>query len=77
MQMMYQLIAKEIKSMKLPNSHPQDYLNFYCLGNREQIAGSGAQVSEDAAKVRMSLILPCVGTIKCINRCHYDIQIIT
>ncbi|KAH6784592.1 phospholipase D delta [Perilla frutescens var. hirtella] len=51
MQMMYQLIAKEIKSMKLHNSHPLDYLNFYCLGNREQITDSGAQVSGDAAKI--------------------------
>ncbi|KAJ6680972.1 PHOSPHOLIPASE D [Salix koriyanagi] len=36
-QMMYEVIAKELKSMNLENSHPQDYLNFYCLGNREQV----------------------------------------
>ncbi|KAJ6411952.1 hypothetical protein OIU84_005089 [Salix udensis] len=36
-QMMYGVIAKELKSMNLENSHPQDYLNFYCLGNREQV----------------------------------------
>lgn len=59
MQMMYELIAKEIKSMKLPNAHPLDYLNFYCLGNREQIPGSG-QDSQDAAKVRMCSFLLCV-----------------
>lgn len=40
MQMMYEVIAKELKSMNLENSHPQDYLNFYCLGNREQVSGS-------------------------------------
>jgi phospholipase D1/2 len=40
MQMMYKVIAKELKSMNLENSHPQDYLNFYCLGNREQVPGS-------------------------------------
>ncbi|KAJ6998888.1 phospholipase D delta-like [Populus alba x Populus x berolinensis] len=40
MQMMYEVIAKELKSMNLENSHPQDYLNFYCLGNREQVPGS-------------------------------------
>ncbi|KAL1569779.1 phospholipase D [Salvia divinorum] len=50
MQMMYQVIAKEIKSMKL-KSHPLDYLNFYCIGKREQITGPGAQVSGDAAKI--------------------------
>ncbi|XP_010266912.1 PREDICTED: phospholipase D delta [Nelumbo nucifera] len=37
MQMMYEVVAKELKSMQLENSYPQDYLNFYCLGNREQI----------------------------------------
>jgi hypothetical protein len=36
MRMMYEIIARELKSMKLDNSHPQDYLNFYCLGNREK-----------------------------------------
>ncbi|WCJ44295.1 phospholipase D delta [Euphorbia peplus] len=35
--MMYDLIAKELKSMNMEDSHPQDYLNFYCLGNREEI----------------------------------------
>ncbi|KAK7352205.1 hypothetical protein VNO80_17623 [Phaseolus coccineus] len=34
MQMMYDVIAREIKAMEL-DSHPLDYLNFYCLGNRE------------------------------------------
>ncbi|KAL9276383.1 hypothetical protein ACSQ67_026066 [Phaseolus vulgaris] len=34
MQMMYDVIAREIKAMQL-DSHPLDYLNFYCLGNRE------------------------------------------
>lgn len=36
MKMMYEIIALELKSMQL-DSHPQDYLNFYCLGNREQL----------------------------------------
>ncbi|KAG6432008.1 hypothetical protein SASPL_103580 [Salvia splendens] len=36
MQMMYELIAKEIKSANRVNAHPTDYLNFYCLGNREE-----------------------------------------
>lgn len=37
MQMMYEIIAGELKSMHLESSHPQDYLNFYCLGNREEL----------------------------------------
>lgn len=36
MQVMYEIIAKELKAMNLENLHPQDYLNFYCLGNREE-----------------------------------------
>lgn len=37
--------------MKLLNSHPLDYLNFYCLGNREPITNTASQVSGDADKV--------------------------
>ncbi|GAA0143638.1 phospholipase [Lithospermum erythrorhizon] len=50
MQMMYQIIAQELKSMEIVDSHPLDYLNFYCLGNREErpnTAGSNG----DAEKV--------------------------
>ncbi|XP_047170459.1 phospholipase D delta-like [Vigna umbellata] len=36
MQMMYNVIARELKVMELDH-HPQDYLNFYCLGNREPL----------------------------------------
>lgn len=35
--MMYEIIAQELNSMQMENSHPQDYLNFYCLGNREEV----------------------------------------
>ncbi|XP_074372997.1 phospholipase D delta-like isoform X2 [Apium graveolens] len=35
MKMMYEIIARELQSANFENSHPQDYLNFYCLGNRE------------------------------------------
>lgn len=34
MEMMYRVIATEIHESEVPG-HPQDYLNFYCLGNRE------------------------------------------
>ncbi|WMV16574.1 hypothetical protein MTR67_009959 [Solanum verrucosum] len=50
-QMMYQVIATELKSMQILDSHPQDYLNFYCLGNREEIPGSIAQSSGNGDKV--------------------------
>ncbi|GKV42898.1 hypothetical protein SLEP1_g50258 [Rubroshorea leprosula] len=37
MQMMYAIIAQELKAMDMEDLHPQDYLNFYCLGNREKL----------------------------------------
>ncbi|CAI9777691.1 unnamed protein product [Fraxinus pennsylvanica] len=51
MQMMYQVVAQELKSMQLVDSHPLDYLNFYCLGNREEIPDTMAQSTADADKV--------------------------
>ncbi|PWA60945.1 hypothetical protein CTI12_AA381820 [Artemisia annua] len=36
MQMMYNVVALAIKSMQI-NAHPTDYLNFYCLGKREDL----------------------------------------
>ena len=38
MKMMYEIIARELKYMNIDDSQPQDYLNFYCLGNREKLA---------------------------------------
>ncbi|XP_022880720.1 phospholipase D delta-like [Olea europaea var. sylvestris] len=55
MQMMYQVVAQELKSMQIVDSHPLDYLNFYCLGNREEIPDTIAQSSGDADKVSASL----------------------
>ncbi|KAM7256873.1 hypothetical protein ACFE04_012614 [Oxalis oulophora] len=36
MEMMYIVIARELKKHNV-DAHPQDYLNFYCLGNREEM----------------------------------------
>lgn len=33
--MMYDIIGQELRSQGISDLHPQDYLNFYCLGNRE------------------------------------------
>uniref|UniRef100_A0A1D1XJH3 Phospholipase D n=1 Tax=Anthurium amnicola TaxID=1678845 RepID=A0A1D1XJH3_9ARAE len=51
--MMYGIIAEELKSMNIENQHPQDYLNFYCLGNREpgETMKSDIQRSERSATV--------------------------
>ncbi|KAL6993384.1 phospholipase D [Sarracenia purpurea var. burkii] len=40
-QMMYGMIARELQSMQLADSHPLDYLNFYCLGKREEMPEEG------------------------------------
>ncbi|XP_031265508.1 phospholipase D delta-like [Pistacia vera] len=48
-QMMYGIIAKELKSMDMVDAHPQDYLNFYCLGNREEIPKEGSDSSNRTA----------------------------
>ncbi|CAO2829483.1 unnamed protein product [Amaranthus hypochondriacus] len=37
MEMMYGVIACELKTLQLTDFHPQDYLNFYCLGKREEL----------------------------------------
>ncbi|KAK1322123.1 Phospholipase D delta [Acorus calamus] len=37
MRMMYEIVGRELKFALIENSHPQDYLNFYCLGNREEL----------------------------------------
>lgn len=49
MQTMYELIAKEIKTANLENAHPTDYLNFYCLGNREEYQKKSSSGSSHAS----------------------------
>lgn len=48
--MMYQIIAKELKSMNIENAHPHDYLNFYCLGNREKLPTTVSCSSSQTSK---------------------------
>lgn len=49
MQMMYDIVASELKSSEQPDLTPLDYLNFYCLGKREEIPENGP--TTDAATV--------------------------
>ena len=49
MQMMYDIVAQELDIMQLADSNPLDYLNFYCLGNREDISEEG--LGDNANKV--------------------------
>ncbi|KAI3861122.1 hypothetical protein MKX03_003162 [Papaver bracteatum] len=47
MDMMYRIIAQALDRAGLSNEkHPQDYLNFYCLGKRE--VGSGESSSQNS-----------------------------
>jgi len=46
MEMMYGIIAGELKAMNIEDAHPQDYLNFFCLGNREEPVSNGSLESD-------------------------------
>ncbi|KAE8685423.1 Phospholipase D delta [Hibiscus syriacus] len=53
MQMMYEVVAQELKFMQIKDAHPRDYLNFYCLGNREEVSQemlNGSNSVSDSAK---------------------------
>ncbi|PSS21415.1 Phospholipase D delta like [Actinidia chinensis var. chinensis] len=51
MQMMYTVVSQELKSMQLADSHPLDYLNFYCLGKREEMPEERAREDAQASSV--------------------------
>ncbi|XVF18095.1 hypothetical protein REPUB_Repub10bG0182100 [Reevesia pubescens] len=68
MQMMYDVVAQELKSMEIKDSHPQDYLNFYCLGNREEVSqemlgGNCNSVSDSAKFGRFMIYVHAKGMI--------------
>eukprot|EP01090_Pellita_catalonica_P001237 TRINITY_DN10934_c0_g1_i2.p1 TRINITY_DN10934_c0_g1~~TRINITY_DN10934_c0_g1_i2.p1 ORF type:complete len:579 (-),score=94.53 TRINITY_DN10934_c0_g1_i2:21-1757(-) len=46
MEMMYRIVAKAIRDSKNKDAKPTDYLNFYCLGNRENLDGDAAANAE-------------------------------
>ncbi|KAI4314709.1 hypothetical protein L6164_027589 [Bauhinia variegata] len=68
MQMMYGVVARQLNSMELSDLHPQDYLNFYCLGNREEVheetsSTNGAPVSESYKHGRFMIYVHAKGMI--------------
>ncbi|KAL2250030.1 phospholipase D delta [Sesamum indicum] len=73
MQTMYEIIAREIKAAQLENAHPTDYLNFYCLGNREphaeesngsgQSSSSGSYVSASQKAGRFMIYVHAKGMV--------------
>lgn len=68
MQMMYDVVAQELKSMQIKDAHPQDYLNFYCLGKREEVSqemlgGNNNSVSDSAKFGRFMIYVHAKGMI--------------
>jgi phospholipase D1/2 len=59
MQMMYEIIYRALQEMGLDDKYePQDYLNFFCLGNREAEeipSTSTGQFSANNPQVRVRL----------------------
>ncbi|XP_050375681.1 phospholipase D beta 1 [Argentina anserina] len=52
MQMMYEMIYKALLEAGLHNRYcPQDYLNFFCLGNREKPSGEESSAAKKLAEV--------------------------
>lgn len=61
MQMMYETIYKALVEVGLEDAFsPQDYLNFFCLGNREAVdRGSHSGPSAPANTPQVLLPNPC------------------
>uniref|UniRef100_A0A5B7ABL1 Phospholipase D alpha 1 n=1 Tax=Davidia involucrata TaxID=16924 RepID=A0A5B7ABL1_DAVIN len=56
MQMMYETIYKALVEVGLQDKFtPQDYLNFFCLGNREALGGSDTSAEGPAANTPQAL----------------------
>jgi hypothetical protein len=60
MEMMYKIIADELKAMDITDLHPQDYLNFFCLGNREEPTSNGSLESEKSTDKSAAVIYCCI-----------------
>ncbi|KAG6703074.1 hypothetical protein I3842_07G065800 [Carya illinoinensis] len=68
MQMMYNVVATELKATGRVDSHPRDFLNFYCLGNRENIpeeksSDNGVKVSDAQKSKRFMIYVHAKGMI--------------
>lgn len=60
MQMMYETIYRALREVGLEDTYePQDYLNFFCLGNREAVyvdnTQNGSPTSANTPSVSYSL----------------------
>lgn len=59
MQMMYEMIYKALKEVRLENKYePQDYLNFFCLGNREAANREDSLDTRNSAAEKTPQVFP-------------------
>lgn len=59
MQMMYETIYKALVESGLQNKYvPQDYLNFFCLGNREALDGVDSSNAKDSTAANTPQVPP-------------------
>jgi len=63
MEMMYRIIADELKAMDNKDMHPEDYLNFFCLGNREEPPSNGSPDSEKSTDKSAAVICCCIFSL--------------
>lgn len=56
MQMMYNVVTGALKEMQV-DAHPLDYLNFYCLGNREDIPNDASNTNGDTVCIPFKILL--------------------
>ena len=54
------IIADEFKSMDNKDMRPEDYLNFFCLGNREEPPSNGSPESEKSTDKRPEGVCFCI-----------------
>jgi phospholipase D1/2 len=60
MEMMYRVVAQELKTMNIENANLQDYLNFYCLGNREEPSTNGSPDSDKSTDKSAAVMCCCM-----------------
>ena len=60
MAMMYHVVAQAIETAGLSDQyHPQDYLNFFCLGKREAALTSESSSHNQTTENRVLVCYPC------------------
>lgn len=78
MQMMYETIYKALVEVGLEDAFtPQDYLNFFCLGNREAADGSDLDTASPSAPNTPQVYFLCPQTdiVQALILLHHTIYI--